>query len=75
MPSRPSQRSVLIAAGQSLLFTLIIANSALAQGVVGSVTALESNATLVRNGQQLKVIPAMALQTNDKLITERDAIS
>jgi FecR protein len=76
MPSRPSQRSVLIAAGQSLLFALIIASSAtrgaLAQGVVGSVTALEGNATLVRNGQQLKVIPPMALQTNDKLITERD---
>jgi len=46
--------------------------AALAQGVVGSVTALEGGAVLVRNGRKQKVTRAMALEANDKLATAPD---
>lgn len=72
------QRSALIAARRYLLFTLIVAmclrGAAMGQGGagVGLVTAIEGNATIVRNGGSLKVTQAMALETNDKLITGGD---
>jgi hypothetical protein len=74
-------RRLSITAGRAFVLTVMIGVSAavcstpaaLAQGVVGTVTALHGIATLVRNGQVLKVVPPMALETNDKLVTEDDA--
>lgn len=73
--SRPHIR---IAATRALLFLIAAipvcrALPALSQGVVGSITALHGNATLVRNGQQLKVVAPMPVQTNDKLVTGLEA--
>ena len=39
---------------------------------VGLVSAIEGDATVVRNGRNIKVTQAMALETNDKLITAGD---
>ncbi|MGO9062066.1 MAG: FecR domain-containing protein [Candidatus Binataceae bacterium] len=44
-----------------------------AQDAAGMVTAIDGDARLVRNGQTLKVTTAMAVQTDDKLVTEREA--
>ncbi len=44
-----------------------------AQGVVGSVTAIDGEATLEHHGRASKVVLAMALETNDKLVTQRNA--
>jgi hypothetical protein len=44
-----------------------------ASDAVGSVTAMEKTATLVRNSQTTPVILAIAVETNDKLIAARDS--
>jgi ferric-dicitrate binding protein FerR (iron transport regulator) len=75
------KRFVSIAARRSLLIVLMMgvysaicsSNAALAQGVVALVTELVGSATLIRNGQMVKVVVPMALQTNDRLVTESDA--
>jgi hypothetical protein len=72
------ERSAPIALGRNLLFALIVAmclrGAAIGQGGtgVGLVSAIEGDATVVRNGRNIKVTQAMALETNDKLITAGD---
>lgn len=44
-----------------------------AQNAVGIVTAIDGDASLVRNGQTSKVTTAMAVQTNDQIVTSREA--
>ncbi|HXR35259.1 MAG TPA: FecR domain-containing protein [Candidatus Binataceae bacterium] len=72
------ERPVPIAAGPAFIFSLIVgwfflASAVSAQGVVGSVTAIEGEATLEHHGRASKVVPAMALETNDRLVTQRSA--
>ncbi len=43
-----------------------------AQNSVGLVTAIDGDAELLRNGHTSKVTMAMAVETNDKLVTERE---
>lgn len=77
--ARYYQWPALIAAPRTLLFTLIVAmclrGAAIGQGGagVGSVSAIEGNVTVLRNGRTFAVSQAMALETNDKLITASDS--
>jgi len=55
------------------LLVLAQAGSAVrAQNSVGLVTAVDGDAELVRNGHTSKVTMAMAVETNDKLVTEAE---
>lgn len=69
----------LIGAAASVFLLLAIAmalsGSALGQTAsVGMITAIEGDATLVRNGQTIKVTRSMALENNDKLTTSGDGL-
>ncbi len=72
------EQFVPITSGAAFIFSLIVVSlfvggEAWAQGVVGSVTAVEGQATLERSGRESRVMLAMALETNDKLVTRRNA--
>lgn len=62
--------------GALLLLLIIIpwasCSRAWAQGPVGSVTAIEGLVNLVRNGHEMRVTQAMAVEVYDKLTTGRD---
>jgi hypothetical protein len=59
-----------------ILALLVISQSwsvARAQNSVGLVTAIDGEAELVRNGRTSNVTMAMAVETNDKLVTTRES--
>jgi ferric-dicitrate binding protein FerR (iron transport regulator) len=68
---------ILLGAATLIIFLMIVTGlgkPSRAQGMpkVGLVTKMKGDVTLIRGGQDMKVAPAMVIESNDKLITGAD---